>query len=98
MNGARGEAGVEIGGRTRRLCLTLGALAELETAFGVEGFEGLGERLQRLRASDLEVALRALLRGGGEDALAESEKALVVGPVEAARGVAAAFKAAFAIM
>lgn len=96
MNGARGEAGVEIGGEARRLCLTLGALAELETAFGVEGFEALGGRLQDMGAADLDVALRALLRGGGEAALADSSAPLAVGPVAAARAVAAAFKAAFA--
>lgn len=96
MNGVRGEAAVEIGGEERRLCLTLGALAELETAFGVEGFEALGERLKGLSAAGLDVVLRALLRGGGETALAESEEPLAVGPVAAARGVAAAFRAAFA--
>lgn len=65
-NGARGEVVVTLGGRPRRLCLTLGALAELETAFAVEGWEALASRLRGLSARDLAVVLGALLRGGGE--------------------------------
>ena len=61
-NGARGEVQVEIGAAPRRLCLTLGALAEIETALGVDGLEALGARLSRLGAADLDVVLRALLR------------------------------------
>ena len=37
-NRARGEVVVVLTGRERRLCLTLGALAELETAFAAEGW------------------------------------------------------------
>lgn len=95
-NGARGEVQVEIGGAPRRLCLTLGALAEIETALGADGLEALGARLSRLGAADLDVVLRALLRGGGEAALAGQAEALSVNPKEAARGVAEAFRRAFA--
>jgi len=84
-----------IGGVPRRLCLTLGALAEIETAFDVSGLEALGERLGRLGAADLEVVLRALLRGGGEPALADDPAALAIAPRAAARAVADAFQAAF---
>jgi len=89
-NGARGEVVATLGGRPRRLCLTLGALAELETAFGVEDWRTLGERLGALSARDLAVVLAALMRGGGEDAadLAGVEVR------EAAEAVAAAFAAA----
>ncbi|MEN9874686.1 MAG: hypothetical protein RL186_1583, partial [Pseudomonadota bacterium] len=34
-NGARGESVLHVDGRPLILCLTLGALARLETAFGV---------------------------------------------------------------
>ncbi len=78
-----------LAGEPRRLCLTLGALAEMETALGVSG-AAMGERLGRLSAADLAVVLAALLRGGGEDA-ALAERA---GPAEAAEAVAAAFEAA----
>ena len=37
VNGARGEAAAVLAGAERRLCLTLGALAESETALGVSG-------------------------------------------------------------
>ena len=48
MNGARGEVLAVLCGAERRLCLTLGALAELETAFGAETVEALAARLARL--------------------------------------------------
>lgn len=89
-NGARGEVVATLGGRPRRLCLTLGALAELETAFGVEDWRALAARLGSLSARDLGVVLAALLRGGGEDGAD-------LGGVEvreAAEAVAAAFAAA----
>lgn len=92
VNPARGEARAMLGGRARRLCLTLRALAELEGAFGVEGVEGLAARLRRLSAGDVRVVLAALLRGGGEpeDALDSASFR------EAAEAVAAAFAAAAA--
>lgn len=58
-----------IGGRPRILCLTLGALAELETAFEAESLADLAERFSggRLKAQDLIRILGAGLRGGGND-------------------------------
>lgn len=50
MNGARGEARVRLAGKERTLCLTLGALAEIETALGVKGLGGLAERMRALSA------------------------------------------------
>ncbi|MCA3718485.1 MAG: gene transfer agent family protein, partial [Brevundimonas sp.] len=69
-NGVRGEAVVRLAGAERRLCLTLGALAEMETVLGVSGIEALAERLRGLSARDLMAVLAALLRGGGEAAFA----------------------------
>ena len=89
-NGVRGEVVVVIAGAERRLCLTLGALAEIETGLGLCGLEGLGERMRALSAGDLVVVLEALLRGGGEDGAVAS----VAGPAEAAAAVVAAFEAA----
>lgn len=50
------------------LRLTLGALAEIESAFGVDGLQALGERLQRgsLGARDLVALLGSAARGAGE--------------------------------
>ncbi len=92
-NGARGEVRVWLAGAERRLCLTLGALAEMETALGVAGVEALAERLRGLSARDLMVVLAALLRGGGESAFASELDRAVVTPREAAEAVAAGFAA-----
>jgi hypothetical protein len=55
-------------GRERRLCLTLGALAELEAAFEAEDLGALVERFSsgRLSARDLVCIIGAGLRGAGE--------------------------------
>jgi hypothetical protein len=93
-NGARGQVIQPVGGTPRRLCLTLGALAELETAFGLAGWEALSERLRALSAKDMLLVLAALLRGGGEDQAAAELATLPVDFREAAIAVAAAFMAA----
>jgi hypothetical protein len=63
-----GEIEAEIGGGTRRLVLTLGALAELEAAFGCDDLVALAERFSagRLKARDLARIIGAGLRGAGE--------------------------------
>ena len=93
-NGARGEVVRSVAGAPRRLCLTLGGLAELETAFGCDGAEALAERLRRPGARDLLLVLAALLRGGGEAEAAETLERQPVTPAEAAEAIAAAFAAA----
>jgi hypothetical protein len=64
----RGEIEAEIGGVRRRLVLTLGALAELEAAFGADDLTALAERFGagRLGAWDLVRIIGAGLRGAGE--------------------------------
>ena len=93
-NGARGEATALLAGAERTLCLTLGALAEIETALGTTGFVELADRMRRLSAGDLMAVLAALLRGGGEIALATDLARSAVDPREAAEAVATAFAAA----
>ncbi len=93
-NGARGEVSARLAGAERRLCLTLGALAEIETGLGVEGLDGLAERMRRLSARDLTAVLAALLRGGGERELASELDTAAIDPREAAEAVARAFAAA----
>ena len=92
-NGIRGEAVVALAGAERRLCLTLGALAEIETALRLSGIEALAERMRALSANDLMVVLAALLRGGGEGAFAGELDRVAVTPREAAEAVAAGFAA-----
>jgi hypothetical protein len=64
----RGEIDAELGGAPRRLVLTLGALAELEAAFGSDDLVALAERFGsgRLRSRDLIRIIAAGLRGAGE--------------------------------
>ena len=67
-NRNRGEIEAEIGGMRRRLVLTLGALAELEAAFGADDLPALADRFGdgRLKARDLARIIGAGLRGAGE--------------------------------
>lgn len=92
-NGARGEVVRRFGGVERRLCLTLAALAELETVFGASG-DMLAERLGRLSAEELSRVVAALLRGGGEAEAAAELAAANADVREATDAVAAAFRAA----
>lgn len=67
-NKYRGEIEAELGGVKRTLVLTLGALAELEDAFGADDLVALTERFGsgRLTARDLTRIIGAGLRGAGE--------------------------------
>ena len=63
----RGEIAAEIGGERLVLCLTLGALAELEERLGAGDLAGLAERFSegKVSARDLTAIIGAGLRGGG---------------------------------
>jgi hypothetical protein len=65
----RGEIEAELGGKTYRLCLTLGALAELESAYGGEDLLALAQRFEagKITASDAIRIIGAGLRGGGNE-------------------------------
>jgi len=66
-NPHRGEVAAIIAGRRLTLCLTLGALAELEASYAAEGLAGLGRRLAQggLGARDLVRIFGAGARGAG---------------------------------
>ena len=68
-NPHRGEIEARLDGAPYRLCLTLGALAELEAAFGDTDMLALAERFQagRLSARDAQRIIGAGLRGAGHD-------------------------------
>ena len=68
-NRRRGEVPLTIGGEHYTLCLTLGALAELEDSLKAGDVVGLAERFSdgRLSARDVIALLGAALRGGGHD-------------------------------
>lgn len=63
----RGEIDAVLDGQPLRLCLTLGALAELESTFGDEDMLALAERFARgrLSARDAVRIIGAGLRGAG---------------------------------
>ena len=67
-NRRRGEVSAVLDGRERVLCLTLGALAELEDALGAGDIVALAERFEagRLSARDMIRVIGAGLRGAGE--------------------------------
>lgn len=95
-NAARGEVLLAINGVPRRLCVTLGVLAELEAAFDVVSLAELGERLSHLAAGDLLIVLSALCAGGGEPMNVSELASAQIDPKTAAGAVAAAFQKAFA--
>ena len=68
-NRHRGEVDAVLDGRRYALCLTLGALAELESALGAGDLVGLAERFStgRLKATDAVRVIGAALRGAGHD-------------------------------
>jgi hypothetical protein len=91
-NRHRGEIEAEIGGKTRTLVLTLGALAELEEAFGAEDLLALSERLAtgRLKARDLARIIGAGLRGAGDTLSDEDVGAMTInGGLQASVRIAA---------
>ena len=65
----RGEIDATLDGCPFRLCLTLGALADLESAFGSDDMLALAERFSvgRLSARDATRIIGAGLRGAGHD-------------------------------
>jgi hypothetical protein len=79
-NKYRGEIEAELGGVKRTLVLTLGALTELEDAFGADDLGALTERFAsgRLKARDLTCIIAAGLRGAGEAVSDEQVAAMVV--------------------
>ncbi|WP_274629672.1 gene transfer agent family protein [Arvimicrobium flavum] len=68
-NRRRGEVGAVLDGQEYRLCLTLGALAELEAAYAADDLAALARRFAtgKLSAIDLMRVVGAGLRGGGND-------------------------------
>lgn len=100
-NRHRGEIEAELGGRRYTLCLTLGALAEIEHAYGGEDLLAIAERFEqgRIRATDAIRVIGAGLRGGGNDIADDAVAAMQVDGCAAGylRIVADLLKATFAV-
>lgn len=77
-NRRRGEIAAELDGKVRKLCLTLGALAELEAAYAADDLGALVARFSRgsLSALDLTRVIAAGLRGAGEDVTEEMVRSM----------------------
>ena len=75
-NPYRGEIHAILDGRSYTLCLTLGALAELEQRLGASDLVAMAERLStnRISARDILLIIGCGLRGGG-NAFDDSEVA-----------------------
>ncbi len=75
-NTRRGEIDAVLDGQTYTLCLTLGALAELESGLGASDLIALAERFerQRLSARDILRIIGCGLRGAG-NALSDEDVA-----------------------
>jgi hypothetical protein len=91
VNPQRGETVLEAGGERYTLCLTLGALAEIEALTGAQDLAGIGPKLATLNANGMLDLLSILLRAGGNRIDART---LAITPAEAARAIARTFEAA----
>jgi len=72
VNRHRGEVELKAGGKSYTLCLTLGALAHLEAAYGGEDILTLADRFSQghLTSRDALNLLEAGLKGGGHESAA----------------------------
>ena len=66
-NKHRGEVDIEIADKTYAVAMTLGAMAEIASALGIETMEEMQARVPEMRMPDLVPVLRAVLKGNGHD-------------------------------
>ncbi len=92
INRARGESAITINGETHRLCLTLGALAEIEASLGGGSLDKLQTRLRNPGLADILAILHALLRGGGAGLTLEALKMSDIDLAGAVAAIADAFR------
>jgi hypothetical protein len=77
-NTARGETSFMASGEKFVMKLTLGALAEIESALNVKNLGDLSSALKQFGASDIAQVAAALLRAGGHNLTASEVLALPV--------------------
>lgn len=87
------DAEITVNGDAYPLRLTLGALAQIETALGGGDFEALQKSLEKPSVSDMISILHALLMGGGAQVSLAVLKASDVDLADASKAIAKAFKA-----
>jgi hypothetical protein len=93
VNNIRGEVELLINGKAHILCLTLGALAEIETGLNLDDSSQLSERLKKITAKDVLVLLAALLAGGGNPVSIQQLRISPLDPEVVAKAIAGAFLA-----
>ena len=94
LNEVRGEAGLVIDGQVRRLCLTMGALAQIESALETTSLDELSARLLHLSAADVLAVLGALLMGGGNPLTRQELMSASIDPAATATAIAETFSLA----
>ncbi len=67
LNSVRGEVQLTVGKRTFILCLSLGALAEIETELKIDNLQALDKVFAQPKARDLAILATALIHGGASD-------------------------------
>lgn len=96
-----GEVVVHLDGQPQVARLTLGALAELESALGADSLAALAERFEagRFSSRDVLALIVAGLRGGGWQGTAADLRTVEIGggPMGAARVAAELLARAFAL-
>jgi hypothetical protein len=96
-----GEVVLHLDGKPQVAKLTLGALAELESALGADSLAALAERFEagRFSSRDVLALIVAGLRGGGWTGTAADLRSVDIagGPVAAARAAAELLARAFAL-
>lgn len=66
-NSARGEGEIRLGDKSYRVTMSMGTLAELSSALGVETLEDLQARLIKFSLPDMPKIVAAVLKGNGHD-------------------------------
>jgi hypothetical protein len=90
-NNARGEVILEINDKPVILCLTIGGLAKIETAFGLRSFDEIDEKFKSLSANEILILLYILIEGGGNNILLESLKTAKIDVAQAIRAIVKCF-------
>lgn len=86
-NKARGETVLPIDGKNYVLCMTLGALAQIEDEFGIEDLSQLGELFKKPSSKKLLALVSALIRGGASSEAAQPDQASMTSEVLGGMGV-----------
>lgn len=67
-NAVRGEVKLDVPGAGEfNLCLSLGALAEIETEFGIDDISKVADKLKKPKSRDVATLVCCMVHGGGHD-------------------------------